>query len=360
MAKKIAKAAAPSVFSLAAIKAQCPAYEALLERLASSFVALSEERIGMGAVGHLSFDGRNGEACIKSAFCRGGETWVVKVAGGFYDNPQQGLPSSVGLMMVLDQRIGVPRAVLLDEGYLTDLRTALAACVSVKALAPKKARAIGLVGAGTISRLLVSTLHTATNCRDLRVWARRAEAAEALCAEARPKWSTAAAASSVAELVAETDVIVCCTPSREPLLLAKHLAGRPASAPGLHITALGSDGVGKQEVEAALVAQCDLVVPDSLKQCFGFGECAHAKAAGLLAETDAKVVELGALLSAKVELQRSSCKVDARLTLADSTGVGASDLCIAEAVYCGLVPGAPPLPKAEHRWKGQAELQSRL
>ncbi len=362
MSSAVASPPPPSIFPLYAIKRALPSNAALLEALADSFVTLSRGRCVLGAVGHLGF-GEQGDACIKSAFLRGGEVYVVKVAASFYENPKKAaLPSCSGLMLVLSQRTGVPRAVLLDEGHLTDRRTALAACVTVRALAPQDARCVGLVGPGTISRQLLTALPCATACRNLRVWARRPEAAAALCAEALGTagggWQSAGVASSTAELLAECDVIITCTPSNRPLLAAADLARRPPSAPGLHICALGADAAGKQEVEVELLRKCDLLVADSRAQCLSFGELSHAKRAGLVggAGGGAPLVELGELLSHRAHLQRGGPD-DRRLTLADSTGVGASDLCIAEAAYRELVAGGAPIPTppTAHRWRRSGE-----
>ena len=144
--------------TLAEIKKGLPTHAALLELLADSFVHLSAGRIVLGNPSHLAWPERDADCCIKSAFLTGGTTWVVKVAAGWYKNPQRGLPASVGLMLIFCQETGVPKSLLADGGYLTDLRTALAACVTARALAPASPRAVGLVGAGTICRLLVETL----------------------------------------------------------------------------------------------------------------------------------------------------------------------------------------------------------
>lgn len=285
------------------------------------------------------------------------------MAAGWYKNPAlHGLPSSVGLMLVFCLRTGVPRAVLLDGGYLTDLRTALAACVTAKALAPRNARAIGLVGAGTICHLLAQTLHSVgLATRTLHVWARRPENAQRLSDHATGLGWKASICRSPRELAQSCDVIFTCTPSRAPILLASHVAARPATAPGLHICALGSDQEGKQELEPAILGMASLVAPDSVGQCFSYGECCHAKRLGLLDESSDKVVPLGRLLSSShAHLQRGSGPDDRRLTIADSTGVGASDWCIAEAAYRALVPEAPQPPPKAHRWRGEAQGRSRL
>ena len=192
------------------------------------------------------------------------------------------------------------------------------------------------------------------------------------------KWH-ASVALTVQDVANECDVIFTCTPSKEALLTDEHIAARQralaagggggggggggAKKRGLHIHALGSDSPGKQELDPRLLARADLVVPDAVHQTFAYGECCHAKAAGLLREEDAKVVELGKLLSPTHQhLQRDEeDEDDVRLTIADSTGVGASDLCIAEAAYRALAPRgtAPPAAAPTHVWRG-SQRRSRL
>ena len=286
------------------------------------------------------------------------------MAAGWYRNPHRGLPSSVGLMLIFCQLTGVPKALLQDGGYLTDLRTALAACVTARALAPAGTRAIGFVGAGTICRHLIDTLPSVLpQCRTLRIWARRPEAAVSLAemanagGEVAPAgWWSAETSPSLGQLASECDVIFTCTPSRQPLLLSCHVDGRGPDCPGLHICALGADQKGKQELDPSLLGKADLLVADSREQCFAFGELSHGLAHGHVKEDDPRLVDLGALLSSQVERQRDTSAqggaADRRLTIADSTGVGASDLCIAEAAYGALHPGALPkrLPFA-HAWR---------
>ena len=368
-----------SVYSAEQIKKSLPSHASLLEQLATSFVFLASRAIALGPVSHINFEPhQDADCCIKSAYVTTGSTWVVKIAAGWYKNPtERGLPSSVGLMMVFCLKTGVPKAILLDGGYLTDLRTALAACVTARGLAPPRARAIGILGAGTIPRLLIETLAAVgLATKVVHIWARRTEAATALAELACNDhgWD-ARSCSSIGSLVLDCDVIFTCTPSRKPLLLSSHVAARrdavgrssPASFPGLHIHALGSDQAGKQEVEAAVLGMADLVVPDDPAQCFSYGECAHAKRLGVLDESASSVVALGKLLSpSHVALQRgpdtspADGSSDRRFTFADSTGVGASDWAIAEAAYRGLASDAEPALPLRHVWKRSLRLGSKL
>ncbi len=121
-------------------------------------------------------------------------------------------------------------------------------------------------------------------------------------------------------MAAQANLIVTATPSRGPLLQ------RGWIRPGTHITALGADGPGKQELDPAIAAEADVVVADSLAQCVAYGELSHAVNAGLLAPS--RIVELGDALAQGRSLRRS----DDQITLADLTGIGVQDAAIAASV----------------------------
>lgn len=340
----------PRVFTLEEIHATLRTFglPAQLGIIADAHVALSRKRIVLGDVAHLDFkkDGTNADCCIKSGFALGGELWVVKVAAGFYDNPKVGMPSSCGLILLCDLKLGVPRALLADAGELTDLRTAIAAAVGARALAPRTPGAVGVIGAGCIASRLPDVLRVATACRTMLVYSRRQVAAAEFAERARALGWACSVAASPAELASRCGLVVTCTPSEQPLLRLVDL--KRSQACGLHICAIGADAAGKQELETELVAAADLVVLDSKQQCLGFGEASHAQRAGLLRAD--RCLELGDLLSDSVHLQRGGAE-DTRLTVFDSTGVAASDLAIAEAVYLRLMGQMSTERSPLHTWR---------
>jgi len=132
--------------------------------------------------------------------------------------------------------------------------------------------------------------------------------------------------TSISNLCDSANLIICCTNSHEPII--------PASAikPGTHITAMGADGGGKQELDPELVGICDLTVADSRTQCCEFGEFSHAVKKGLLRQS--QVVEIGEVIS-DYSLHRVGRK-DQRITIFDSTGVAIQDVQIAKMVYTTL------------------------
>ena len=135
-----------------------------------------------------------------------------------------------------------------------------------------------------------------------------------------PRPLTLTAAADVEALAAECDLIVTTTSSREPLLRAEHVR------PGTHVTAMGSDDVGKQELDAHLLGEADLIVADSRSQCAHHGETCHAIEAGLI--EPGTVRELGEIIR-DPRLGRTS---DEEVTVADLTGVAVQDIQIAKMV----------------------------
>jgi ornithine cyclodeaminase len=283
-----------------------------IEAIAEGFVAYSRGEVVTPPVGHLEFAEASGDCHIKYGYRRGGDTFTVKVATGFYRNPEVGLPSSNGVVLVFSSRTGELLALLQDEGYLTDLRTAAAGAVAARLLAPERVDCIGVVGAGTQARLQLELLKEVTSCRRVLVWARRAERAAAFHVDG----FAIEAAATVGELAAECRLIVTTTPARQWLL------GADEVRPGTHITAVGADGGGKQELDPRLFAGAVCVV-DSRKQCAEFGDSSYALQAGVIGLED--LVELGEVL----QDGRLGRRDERQITIADLTGVAVQDIEIA-------------------------------
>jgi len=293
----------------------------LLPAIEDAFARYSAGEAVVPPVGELLLPG--GDVHIKYGFLAGDPYYVVKIASGFYDNPQLGLPSSSGLMLLFEQRTGEPVAVLLDEGRLTDIRTAVAGAVAAKYLAPSRVRRIGIVGTGIQARLQLRYLR-ATGCRDALVWGRGERQAAAYHEEMAAAGFDVSVTHDTDEVLASCDLVVTTTPATVPILRAAALR------PGTHITAVGSDTAAKQELDAEILARADVVVADSRAQCRERGEIHHALAANALSEN--RVVELGDVIAGRA----AGRTADDQVTVADLTGVAVQDIAIASAVFEAL------------------------
>jgi len=283
------------------------------------FRALATQPVVMPPILHLEIAEHHGEVDVKTAYVPGLESFAMKMSPGFFDNPKIGLPSVNGLMVVFSAKTGLVEAVLLDNGYLTDVRTAAAGAVAAKWLAREDAGRVGIVGAGVQARLQLEALTLVRAVTDAQVWARDPKKATAFAAEMERRLGVPVApADSLEGLVRASDVVVTTTPSKAPLIQAEWLH------PGLHITAMGSDADYKNELAPGVLAAADLYVPDRLAQCAILGELHHAVAAGAM-PADADFAELGQIVAGLAPGRGGADQI----TVCDLTGTGVQDTAIA-------------------------------
>jgi ornithine cyclodeaminase len=241
----------------------------------------------------------------------------VRVSAGFYSNPEKGLPSNDGVTLVFSSLTGAPVAMLSDGGWLTGMRTALAGQIVAKALAPAHVTGIGIIGTGEQARLQLEQLMSVTPCRQLTVWGRRPEPLQHYRTFAQALGFEVVTTLDAREVALNSNLIITATPSRQAIIASEWIK------PGTHITAVGADGPGKQELDRQLVARAGRIFVDSVQQCSQYGEVAGALQAGLIRETD--LIELGKIL-AGISAGRQD---DQQITLADLTGVAIQDTQIA-------------------------------
>jgi len=285
------------------------------DAIAEGFVRLARGEVRQPPVLSLDLPEVAGELDVKTAWVRGWDSFCVKLSTGFFRNPELGLPSGSGLMVVLDATTGRPRAVLLDDGLLTDLRTAIAGGLAARALARPDATVAAVLGAGAQARWQARALAAVRPLSEIRIWSRRPDAATQCARDVeRHTGVPTRSADSVAEALRGADVVVTTTPSQEPIVPA------PLLQPGMHLTSMGSDGAGKRELEAALLRRADLIVVDHLEQSRTIGELQ-----GIDANTVSAPVTLGEILAG----ERTGRHSDDDVTVCDLTGTGVQDSAIA-------------------------------
>ncbi len=297
----------------------------------NAFRALGAGGVIMPPVLSMAIKDHHGEVDVKTAYVPGLDGFAIKISPGFFDNPQRGLPSLNGLMVLLDSETGIVRAVLLDNGYLTDIRTAAAGAVAAKHLAPAEIRTAGVIGAGLQAELQIRALKLVRDFSELVVWARNSGKSEAYALKMRSALGISVRVATTAEdVVQHADVLVTTTPARKPLIRRDWLH------PGLHITAMGSDAPDKNELDPRILVEADRFVCDRNEQSRALGEMRTAIATGLLA-ADHVADELGEIVAGQKPGRRS----DDETTVCDLTGTGVQDTAIAThayriAVECGL------------------------
>ncbi|SFD69612.1 cyclodeaminase [Roseivivax sediminis] len=297
----------------------------------AAFAALAGGEVVMPPVMSMALHEANGEVDVKTAYIPGFDGFAVKVSPGFFDNPKLGLPSLNGLMILFSARTGLVQAVFLDNGYLTDIRTAAAGAVAARHLAPEDVTTAGVIGTGVQARLQMRAVHLVRPFERVLVWGRDAQRATECAADLKAALGVQAEVCTDAEtLVRRSQLVVTTTPATDPVLKADWLH------PELHVTAMGSDQEGKQELEAACLTRADLYVCDRVSQAEKMGELRAARAAGTAPEDPA---ELGQIVTGA----RPGRQAPGDITIADLTGTGAQDTAIASHVATRLGAAGTPI-----------------
>jgi len=254
---------------------------------------------------------------FKSGFDRSGEVLGVKAGGYWPDNEKRGFTNHQSTVFLFDADSGRLSAIV-GGNYLTALRTAAAAALSIKYLAREDAAVLGIVGAGFQSAFQLRAAIRQRSFRKIVAWNLHPEMLSRVADTAREA-SLPFEALDLDRLGAEADVIITITSSFAPLLKLSHVAR------GTHIACMGTDTKGKQEVEAELVA-ASTVFTDEVEQAVTIGECQHAVGQGLLRRD--RIVHIGAVIN-RDHIGR---KTSDEITLFDGTGIALQDLAVASVV----------------------------
>lgn len=292
-----------------------------------AFGALASGGVVMPPILSMAIEEKNGEVDVKTAYVPGMDAFAIKASPGFFDNPSRGLPSLNGLMILFDSDTGMVKAVLLDNGYLTDVRTAAAGAVAARHLATASPDTVGVIGAGLQAELQVRALALVRPFNKVLVWARNAERGADY---ARRMTETLGVpvehVDSAERCVRESQLVVTTTPAREPVVMADWLH------PGLHITAMGSDSPDKNELDAKILPAVDRFVCDRRSQSLAQGELRTAVASGVVAE-DFPVTEIGDIVIGN----KPGRTDDQAVTVCDLTGTGVQDTAIANRAYAAAL-----------------------
>lgn len=263
----------------------------------------------------------------------GGGYALLKWVTSFPGNPERGLPTVSGVVLLSDAGTGELRAIL-DAGAVTALRTGAAAVLAAETLARPTIAPAAVVGCGVNGRAVARTF--LARAREVLLWDALPGRAQGLADELGP---AATVAADQAEALA-ADIVATVTPGREILFDAGSLHA------GQHVSLLGADGPGKAEIAVEELLRVR-VVCDEWEQASHNGDLARAVEAGHLARAD--VAELGRVLAGEEEGRAS----EEEITVFDSTGLAVQDLAVAIAVYERFL-AAPDAPGFEGA--GQVEL----
>ena len=295
----------------------------LIPIIEDAFKSLALGKTTMPPILRLDIEKYHGESDVKAAYIDGLDSYAIKVASGFFNNPNLGLPSSNGLMILLDSKTGVLKSVLLDKGYLTDVRTAIAGAIAAKHLSNPESSNVGIIGAGIQAKMQLEALLLVRNIKTAYIWSRDSKKTNTFVKNIKDKINIKIiACKSPEQTVNLSEILITCTPSKSPIIKSEWLKK------GLHITAMGSDAEMKNELDPKIIKDCDYYIPDSQSQTSILGELNHAIKAGLVS-AEKKYNELGSVIINSNLGRRNINDV----TVADLTGTGVQDTAIARHTY---------------------------
>jgi alanine dehydrogenase len=251
---------------------------------------------------------------FKSGLDRTGGMLGVKAGGYFPGNSARGIINHQSSVFLFDPETGRPVA-MVGGNLLTALRTAAASAISIDRLARQDAKVLGIVGAGHQAGFQLRAAARVRRFERVVAWNLHPEMLPGL-GKIAAELGLPFEAVTLAQLGADADVIITITSAPAASLMSAHVR------PGTHLACMGTDTVGKQEVEPALLGRAT-VFTDEVAQSVSIGEAQHAVALGML-DTSA-VIPLGDVLIGAHPGRRTPTEI----TLFDGTGVGLQDLAVA-------------------------------
>lgn len=264
----------------------------------------------------------NGEMDIKAGYSKSSQMISVKCASGFYENQRTTeLPNSQSTVLLFDGGTGFPLCIM-DGSLITGYRTGAAGAVSAKLLARKDSRTVAVIGTGEQARMQVRALKEVLDFDCIRIWGRSADQASLYKREIEEELKCSVEVSETPETAVNfADIVITTTPGKSPLIKKEWIRA------GTHITAVGADLEGKQELDVEVFRSAKIVV-DNLRQCMTRGETQNPLRQGVISTEDIHC-EIGQILLGEKPGRES----DAELTIFDTTGMAVQDNATAAKIY---------------------------
>ena len=274
---------------------------------------------------YLSYQKYNGDLRAMPSYLERLDISAVKVVNSHPENQAKfGLPTVMATIILVDPRSGAPLAIM-DGTWITAMRTGAAGGLAARYLAHRDSKVVGFVGAGTQARTQLMALWAVYGSLEkVKVWSRTRESRETFISEMKVAYGDVAdvvSVENVEDAVRDVDILVTVTPSRTPIVSAKWVSG------GMHITCIGADAPGKEELDPAILKRAKIVV-DDWEQASHSGEINVPLSKGIISRNDI----WGDICEIAAELKPGRTSED-EITVFTSTGLAVQDAIIAKLAY---------------------------
>ncbi len=289
-----------------------------IEAMKRAFGQLSARQADIPLRGGVTTD--KGVTLMMPAFLHQSRELAIKIVSVYGGNPQVGLPTVAGLVLVLDPQTGMPLA-LMEGTSLTAIRTGAAGGLAAELLSRKASETVALFGAGVQGKTQLQAVMAVRQIRKVSMLDPSTKQAEALAAEVArwPSPPEITITSHVREAVSQADIVIAATTSRTPLFDGNDLQ------PGAHVTGVGSFTPQMQEIDENTVRRARIVV-DSRDACM-------AEAGDLIISGAAISCEIGDIVNGVFPPRQN----DQEITFFKSVGVAVQDAAAAAAVLAEAV-----------------------
>jgi len=245
----------------------------------------------------------------------------IKWVSVYPDNYKSGLPTVAAVLLLCDPNNGLPLA-LMDGTFITGLRTGAAGGIAVKYLARRNSSVVGIIGAGTQARTqLVAINKVLSKIEDVKVFSIPADTSYIYAEQMKKQLNLNIHSVETIEEAADADIVITTTPSRQPILMKKHIK------PGTHINAIGADAEGKQELDPEILKVSKIVI-DNLEQSCHSGEINVP-----LSKSQLTIEDLHGTVGEVIANMKPGRENDDEITVFDSTGLAIQDMICAKLVY---------------------------
>jgi ornithine cyclodeaminase len=293
----------------------------IIDAIENGFKLLDENKVVLGPVAHLSLP----DSAIfhgKYGYVKGDSIFVMKAGCYVPKNKLRGDSSIKSSMQIFDIATGELKALLLDQGLLTNLRTAAAGAVSAKYLSRENVDSIGIIGTGTQARLQLRYILEVLKTKKVIIWGRNPSHANEFKTEISKDLSdiTLEVAGEAKTVCENSELIITTTSATDPIVKSEWIKS------GTTIIAVGADASGKQELDSRLVSDAELLITDLKSQCLDHGEISHAYNSGFITESTPR--NLGNIINDSNFMRNES-----DIAIIDLTGVAIQDIQITKLIY---------------------------
>lgn len=302
-----------------------------IDSIEVAFTALGKGQLDVPEDFALQLPKVKGEVQVHGAYFHDTPYYVIKVRSDFYNNLALNLPVHSGLTALFDAKTGFPVAIMVDNGYLSSIRSGAVGALAAKYLAGKPLDFVAVIGSDQQAYMQLKALMMIRPIGKVLVWSESPANADTYARQMVEDHNVdIEITSSIEAAVQPADLVILASYNQHPLLRAEWLKS------GVHLTVVGQSYVTPQKLHAEVLKRADVIITDKLSQAGRSGEIHYALAAGAITYADIQG-ELSDLIVGNI-LGRTHPN---QMTVADLTGLDLQDTVVAtlaleKALFLGL------------------------